>query len=60
LGILDGGRLYQSWKVLHAGGGARTPARARALGWQLALLSIATAGALALGMVAAHVPQERL
>lgn len=60
VGILDGGRLLQSWRVLKAGGGATTPARAHALAWRLAFLSLATAVALAVGMVAAHVPQHRL
>ena len=60
IGILDGGHVYQSWRVLHAGGGGRTEAHARALGWRVALLAFVTAGALALGMVVAHVPQDRL
>jgi Zn-dependent protease len=60
IGILDGGRLYQSWRVLRAGGGARTPEAAQGLGWRVALLSLGTAAALVAGMVAAHVPQDRL
>jgi Zn-dependent protease len=60
IGILDGGRILQSWRVLKSGAGAATPARARALAWRVALLSLATAVALAAGMVAAHIPQERL
>jgi Zn-dependent protease len=60
IGILDGGRILQSWRVLRAGGGAATLARAHALAWQVGLLSLATAVALAAGMVAAHVPQHRL
>jgi Zn-dependent protease len=60
VGILDGGRLLESWRVLRAGGGAASFARARVLSWQLAVLSIGTAVALAAGMVAAHVPQDRL
>jgi Zn-dependent protease len=60
IGILDGGRLYESWRVLKAGAGARTPAMARVLGWRVALLSLGTAAALVAGMVAAHVPQDRL
>ena len=60
IGFLDGGRILQSWRVLRAGGGAATPGRARALGWRLAILSLAIAAALAAGMVAAHVPQDRL
>jgi Zn-dependent protease len=60
IGFLDGGRLFQSWKVLRAGGGARTPARARQLGLWVAFGSIATAVALVAGMVLAHVPQDRV
>jgi Zn-dependent protease len=60
IGILDGGRILQSWRVLRSGAGAPTPARARALAWRVAFLSLATAAALAAGMVAAHIPQERL
>jgi Zn-dependent protease len=60
IGILDGGRLLDSWRVLRAGGGGKTYEHARALSWQLAVLSIGTAVALAAGMFAAHVPQERL
>jgi Zn-dependent protease len=60
IGILDGGRILHSWRVLKSGGGATTPARARALAWRVAFLSLATAVALAAGMVAAHIPQERL
>ena len=60
IGILDGGRILQSWRVLRAGGGAPTPARAHALAWRVGLLSLATVVALAAGMVAAHVPQDRL
>jgi Zn-dependent protease len=60
IGFLDGGRILQSWRVLRAGGGAPTPARAHALAWRVALLSLAVAVGLAAGMVAAHVPQDRL
>jgi Zn-dependent protease len=60
IGFLDGGRLFQSWKVLRAGGGAATPHRAQQLGLVVAVLSIATAAALAAGMYLAHVPQDRL
>jgi Zn-dependent protease len=60
IGILDGGQLLQSWRVLRRGAGAATPARAHALAWRVALLSLATAAALVAGMVAAHVPQDRL
>jgi Zn-dependent protease len=60
IGFLDGGRLYSSWKVLRAGGGAGTPQRAQQLGLVVAVLSIATAAALAAGMYLAHVPQDRV
>lgn len=60
IGFLDGGRLLQSWKVLRAGGGARTQQRARQLALRVAVLSIATAVALAAGMYIAHVPQDRV
>jgi Zn-dependent protease len=60
IGFLDGGRLFQSWKVLRAGGGAATPQRAQQLGLWVAVLSIATAAALAAGMFFAHVPQDRV
>jgi membrane-associated protease RseP (regulator of RpoE activity) len=60
VGILDGGRLLQSWRVLRAGGGGQTYAHARSLSWQVAVLSVGTAVALAVGMVVAHVPQDRL
>lgn len=60
IGILDGGHLLRSWRVLRAGGGRARPADARALGRVVAAVSLATAVALALGMFAAHVPQDRL
>jgi Zn-dependent protease len=60
IGILDGGRLLHSWRVLRAGGGADSYQHARAMSWQLAVLTIGTAVALAVGMFAAHVPQDRL
>jgi Zn-dependent protease len=60
IGFLDGGRIFDAWKVLKAGGGAPSPARAHALALRVAVLSLATAAALVAGMVAAHVPQNRL
>jgi Zn-dependent protease len=60
IGILDGGHLLRSWRVLRAGGGRARPADARALGSVVAVLSLATAVALGVGMFAAHVPQDRL
>ncbi len=60
LGFLDGGHLMRSWSVLRRGGGRTDPAEARRLGWVVAALYGATAFALILGMIAAHVPQNRL
>jgi membrane-associated protease RseP (regulator of RpoE activity) len=60
VGILDGGHVLRSWRVLRHGGGRASPADARRLGGVVAVMSFATAGALALGMVAAHIPQDRL
>jgi Zn-dependent protease len=59
-GILDGGHIWRSWRVLRAGGGAATPARARHRAALVAVASGVTILALVLGMVAAHVPQDRL
>ena len=60
VGILDGGHVLRSWRVLRAGGGASTPARARRRAALVALVSLATAAALVVGMVVSHVPQDRL
>jgi Zn-dependent protease len=60
IGILDGGHVLQSWRVLRAGGGAATPARARHLANLVAITSLVTVAALVVGMVVAHVPQDRL
>jgi Zn-dependent protease len=60
IGFLDGGHVLRSWRVLRAGGGALSRSRARRLANLVAALSLATAAALVLGMVAAHVPQDRL
>jgi Zn-dependent protease len=60
IGFFDGGHLMQSWSVLRRGGGRADPAEARRLSWVVAGLSVATALALVLGMIAAHVPQNRL
>jgi Zn-dependent protease len=60
IGFLDGGHVLRSWRVLHAGGGAISRSRARRLANLVAAISLATAAALVLGMVAAHVPQDRL
>jgi Zn-dependent protease len=60
IGILDGGHVLRSWRVLRAGGGAVDPRRARRLSDVVALASVLTAAALVVGMVVAHVPQDRL
>ena len=60
VGFLDGGHVLRSWRVLRHGGGRPSPSDARRLGGVVAAISLATAGALALGMVAAHIPQDRL
>src|SRR5262245_49726334 len=56
IGILDGGHVLQSWRVLRAGGGAATPTKARRLANVVALASVVTVLALIAGMVAAHLP----
>lgn len=58
--ILDGAHVLRSWQVLRRGGGRADPADARRLAWVVAVLTLGTALALVLGMVAAHVPQDRL
>ena len=60
IGILDGGHVLRSWRILRAGGGAATPARARRLAAIVAVASLVTVAALVVGMVVAHVPQDRL
>ena len=60
VGFLDGGHLVRSWSVLRRGGGRSDPAAARRLSWVVAGMYGATAFALVLGMIAAHVPQHRL
>ncbi len=60
IGILDGGHVWRSWRVLRAGGGAASPALARRRAAIVAIGSAVTVAALILGMVAAHVPQDRL
>ncbi len=60
IGFLDGGHLMRSWSVLRRGGGRSDPAKARQLSWVVAALYGATAFALILGMIAAHIPQNRL
>jgi len=60
IGILDGGHILRSWRVLRAGGGRASPAEARRLAGVVGAYSVALAVVLALGMVAAHVHQDRL
>ena len=60
IGILDGGHILRSWRVLRAGGGRASPAEARRLAGVVVVYSFAVAAGLALGMVVAHVPQNRL
>ena len=60
IAFLDGGHVMRSWRVLRSGGGAATPARARQLAVVVATASLATAAALVIGMLVAHVPQDRL
>ncbi len=60
IGILDGGHMLRSWRVLRAGGGRPSAAEARRLAHVVGAFSIAIAAGLALGMIAAHIPQDRL
>jgi Zn-dependent protease len=60
IGILDGGHVLRSWRVLHAGAGAPSAAQARWRANAVAIASVLTAVALVAGMVLAHVPQDRL
>jgi Zn-dependent protease len=60
IGFLDGGFVLRSFRLLRRGAGDRDPARARRRGWTVGVLYGALALALVVGMVAAHVPQDRL
>ena len=60
IGPLDGGHVLRAWRVLKAGGGRANPAEARRLAGVVAVYTVAVIAALALGMVASHVPQTRL
>jgi Zn-dependent protease len=60
ISILDGGHILRSWRILRAGGGRASPAEARRLAGVVGAYSVALAVALALGMVVAHIPQDRL
>jgi Zn-dependent protease len=57
---LDGGFMWRAIKVLRHGGGARTREQARGRALAGGLLYAGLALALVVGMVAAHVPQDRL
>ena len=59
-GPLDGGHVLRAWQVLRRGGGRQDPHAARRLGRVVAGAALVTAALLALGMLAAHVPQDRL
>jgi Zn-dependent protease len=59
-GPLDGGHVLRAWRVLRQGGGRARPEDARRLGRVVALLAAGTAAALAVGIFASHVPQDRL
>lgn len=60
VGPLDGGHVLRAWRVLRSGGGRSRSEDARRLGRVVAVLAFATAAALAIGMFAAHIPQDRL
>jgi Zn-dependent protease len=60
IGILDGGHILRSWRVLRAGGGRASPAEARRLAGVVGVYSVALVVGLVLGMVVAHIPQDRL
>ena len=60
IAFLDGAHVLRSWRILRAGGGRRDPQDARRLGAVVAVASVATLAALVVGMVVAHVPQDRL
>ena len=60
IAFLDGAHVLRSWRVLRAGGGRRNPAEARRLGGVVAVASLLTVAALIVGMIVAHVPQDRL
>jgi len=60
LWILDGAHTLRAWRVLKAGGGRGTPGEARRLATIVAAVAIGTAVALAVGMFAAHIPQDRV
>jgi Zn-dependent protease len=58
--ILDGAHTLKAWRVLRAGGGRPSRAEARRLAGVVAAAAALTIGGLVLGMVVAHVPQDRV
>ena len=60
IAFLDGAHVLRSWRVLRAGGGRTDPDEARRLAALVAAASLLTIAALIFGMLAAHVPQDRL
>jgi Zn-dependent protease len=60
IAFLDGAHVLRSWRVLRAGGGRMDPTAARRLAAVVAVASLLTIAGLVLGMLAAHVPQDRL
>lgn len=58
--ILDGAQVFRAWRVLNAGGGQPNAADARRLAWVVVAATAVTVGALIIGMISAHVPQDRL
>jgi Zn-dependent protease len=60
IAFLDGGHILRAWRVLRAGAGGPSPVEARRRAGVVAAYSVALAAALAIGMVASHVPQNRL
>jgi Zn-dependent protease len=60
IGFLDGGFVLRSLRILRRGAGDASPERARHRGRLLVGLYGVLIAALALGMLAAHVPQDRL
>jgi Zn-dependent protease len=60
IGFLDGGHVAHAWSILRRGGGRASSEDAVRLSRVVAVLAVGTAVALALGMWAAHVPQDRL
>jgi Zn-dependent protease len=60
VGFLDGGFVLRSLRILRRGAGDVSPERARHRGRLLIGLYGLLIAALALGMLAAHVPQDRL